>query len=89
MCTAHSFTVSCSILGGSAQPPSTLEADPPPEAEHPGGRPPDAESPHADSLGGRPPPPVNWIIHRCRNITLAQTSFASCKNSDYLLTLLN
>ena len=28
------------------------------------------------SLSGRPPPPVNRMTHRCKNITLPQTSFA-------------
>ena len=30
----------------------------------------------ADSHGGRPPPPVNRMTHRCKSITLPQTSFA-------------
>ena len=32
---------------------------------------------------GRLPPPVNRMTHRCKNITLPQTSFAGGKDADY------
>ena len=62
MRTARSFTVSRSIRLGKVCP-TPLDADPQ-------CRPPmDADPPEAD-------PPVNRMTHRCKNITLLQTSFA-------------
>ena len=40
---------------------------------------------HLEGLG-RPRPPVNRMTHRCKNITLPQTSFAGGKNKDKLQT---
>ena len=91
MCTIRLFTVSRSIRWGwSAQPPN---ADPP----TPGGRPlppvcrtpspPDADPMEADPSWIQIPlpldadPPVNRMTHKCKNITLPQTSFAFSNKS--------
>ena len=44
------------------------------------------------SASGGPPPPVNRMMHRCKNITLPQTSFTGGKNTtqhSYLNTPVN
>ena len=73
--TARSLTISRSIQWGSAQPP--LDPDPPSRMQtpHPGCRPP--------YPGCRTP--VNRMTHRCKNITLPQTSFAG-GNKNYNFT---
>ena len=82
MRTTRLLTVSYSIHGGSGQPPwmqTPVDADcPPPDADH---TLPWMQTPWSCDLwcmlGSQPPPPVNRMTDRCKNITLPQTSFAS------------
>ena len=57
----------------------------------PGSRPPPRAARHAGippamHVGIPPPPPVNRMTNRCKNITLAQTSFAGDTNRLVMLT---
>ena len=82
---ARLLTASCSIptMGGL---PNPLGCRPPLEVEPPRCRPPpnadpspDADAPYHVTCDAcwEANPPVNRMIHKCKNITLPQTSFAS------------
>ena len=65
------------------QRPSMTEI-PPGQRPRPGQRPCPGQRPPChvtcDACWDRDPPPVNRMTHRCKNITLSQTSFAGGKN---------
>ena len=64
--------------GGSAQPPYWMQTSPPPDADHPLMQTPGHVTCFA-CWEATPPAPVNRMTHRCKNITLPQTSFAGSK----------
>ena len=72
---------SSSRPGGLHQAPPREQASPRPKQAPPGSRhPPGADPPRTR------PPIVNRMTHRCKNITLLQTSFAGGKYGHILYT---
>ena len=77
MRTAHSLTVPCSIRWGGGLPNPPTPDSGPLEPDHP----PEADPPQADG-------PVNRMTHRCKNITLSQTSFTGGNKYDHVINYL-